>query len=183
MCVDEKSRTDCRNQDSGAGGIQSEEENRETYSLALRKAMGFLAHRAHSTRQLADKLSRRFDRDTVKRVLDQLAREKLLDDFQFACEYARQRLKRSPRSALLVVNELGRRGVASGTADRAVGLVMSEEDLDEDGLAETTARKKLAALRQADRSEQIIKIFRFLSSRGFSGATARRAIERTLGRA
>ena len=119
-------------------------------------------------------------RTMLERVIERLAEMGLLDDLEFACEYVRQRIERSPRAPALLVNELGRRGVTGSTAAEAVNRALSEMELAERDLAERAVRKKLGTLAEIDTEQLKSKLFRFLSSRGFQASTARRVIEKML---
>ena len=152
----------------------------EEYDRAMARALNLLARRQHAARELETKLLRTFEQPVIQRVLARLSELGHVDDPAFAREYARQRFKRSPRAALAVVSELIKRGVRRGTAEEAVALVLAEEGLEENLLAETAARKKLASFQNLEPSEQKIRLFRFLSSRGFAKAVALRAVKRIL---
>lgn len=152
----------------------------EEYDRVMARALNLLSYRQHAARELETKLLRKFEQPVVKRVLERLSDLGHVDDPAFAREYARQRFERSPRAPLAVVSELIKRGVRRETAEEAVRLVLTEEGLEEDLLAETAARKKLASLLDLKPSEQKIRLFRFLSSRGFAKTSALRAVERIL---
>ena len=155
-------------------------ETPEEYDRAMARALNLLSHRQHAVRELELKLSRNFEQPVIRRVLARLSELGHVDDPAFAREYARQRFKRSPRAPLAVVSELIKRGVRRDTAQEAVVLVLAEEGLEDDLLAEIAARKKLTAFQGLELSEQKIRLFRFLSSRGFAKAVALRAVKRIL---
>lgn len=179
MSVSEKESSPATQVSSeGAGGEATGEQE---YKRAVRRAMDLLAVRAHSIHQLRVKLARKFTAEVVERIIERLAEMGLLDELGFACEYVRQRIERSPRAPALLVNELKRRGVAGETAAEAVNKALSEMGLAERDLAEQAARKKLGKLAGIDTEQLKLKLFRFLSSRGFQASTARRVIEKTLG--
>lgn len=153
-------------------GQPSADEREELYRKALNSATRMLSRRQHAVRELETKLTARFDSDIVERVIARLGEQGFLDDQAFACEYARQRFIRSPRSALAVITELEGRGVGRSVAQYAVAGVMQEEGLSDETLAERAARKKLAALGSHGGKAQE-KIYAFLASRGFSRSVAR----------
>ena len=155
-------------------------ETGQDYDRAIAKALNLISRRQHAARELEFKLARKFERPVIRRVLARLSELGHVDDPAFAREYARQRFERSPHARLAVVSELIKRGVRRDTAQEAVALVLAEEDLEDDLLAEIAARKKLTAFHGLEPSEQKIRLFRFLSSRGFSKAAALRAVERIL---
>ena len=155
-------------------------ETPEEYDRAMARALNLLSRRQHAARELELKLARKFEQPVIRRVLARLSELGHVDDPAFAREYARQRFKRSPRAPLAVVSELIKRGVRRDTAQEAVALVLAEEGLEGDLLAEIAARKKLTTFQGLEPSEQKIRLFRFLSSRGFAKAEALRAVERIL---
>ncbi len=179
MSVSENART--RSDPENSGGHSGEAADDQEYRRAVRRAMDLLAVRAHSTRQLRIKLARKFAPGVVEKTLERLAETGLLDEPEFAREYVRQRVARSPRATGLLINELERRGVNRETAAQAVDRVLSEIGLAEQDLAEQAARKKLGALAGIETEQRKLKLFRFLSSRGFQASTARQAVEKTLG--
>ena len=179
MSVSEKESSPATHGSSEGGGGETTGERE--YKRAVRRAMDLLAVRVHSIHQLRVKLARKFTAEVVERVIERLAEMGLLDDLEFACEYVRQRIERSPRAPALLVNELGRRGVTGSTAAEAVNRALSEMELAERDLAERAVRKKLDTLAEIDTEQLKSKLFRFLSSRGFQASTARRVIEKMLG--
>jgi regulatory protein len=152
----------------------------ETYRKAWRTALRILGDRAHSVYELRVKLRRRFDNGTAEKVLAELARSGYLNDLEFSQEYARQRFNRSPRASFMVVAELGRKGVDKETAAQAAALVLAGENTTERNLALNAARKKFLSLREKDEIELKLKLFRFLSRRGFNQEIALWAIEQSL---
>lgn len=163
-----------------SGRLVNTGEAPEQYTRAMVRALSLLARRQHAARELETKLLRNFEQPVIQRVLARLSELGHVDDPAFAREYARQRFERSPRAPLAVVSELIKRGVRRVTAEEAVTLVLAEGGLEEDLLAETAARKKLAAFQNLEPSKQKIRLFRFLSSRGFAKAAALRVVERIL---
>ena len=151
------------------------------YKQTLLRAMDLLAVRMHSVYQLRTKLARKFSREIIEKVLLRLEEINLLDDLEFACEYVRQRVARSPRSPALLVKELRDRGVHGEQARRAVEKTLTETGLSELNLAIQAASKRIAAFSGEDKDREREKIFRFLSSRGFQASVARPAIEEILG--
>ncbi len=156
-------------------------EAREDYSRASLRAERILAGRAHSAQELEAKLLRHHDRETVRRVLAALREMGYLDDPAFARAYARARLTRSPRSPLLVADELGRRGIDRDQARRAVEEALEEEGADELALAVQAARKKLRTTPPGLDGERLrLALLRFLCYRGFSRPVVFAAAERAL---
>lgn len=157
------------------------EDGKEQYSSALASANRMLARRQHAVRELETKLMARFDREPVGRVIERLGELGYLNDEEFAREYARQRFGRSPRSSLSVIVELEGRGVDRDIAGRAVDGVLEDEGLSDEALAESAARKKMAALGPRSAGQLKAKVYAFLAARGFSRTVARRIVLDVLG--
>ncbi|MFC1614213.1 regulatory protein RecX [Gemmatimonadota bacterium] len=151
------------------------------YKRALLRAMNLLAVRMHSAYQLRTKLARKFSREVIEKVLHRLEEINLLDDLEFAREYVRQRVARSPRAPALLIKELRSRGVCGENAAGAVEETLSETGLTEQELACQATRKRITTLSGESDPRKREKLFRFLSSRGFQASIARLAIEEILG--
>ncbi|HSH44921.1 MAG TPA: RecX family transcriptional regulator, partial [Longimicrobiales bacterium] len=113
-----------------------------------------------------------------------------LDDDAFAQAFVRDRLRLRPRGRLGLIRELRRKGVDEDVAERAVGDVMAEEDVDERTLAaeaaEAWARKNRRVLRRAGRSREDRlranrRLYGHLARRGFAPDAVRAAIDGVLG--
>lgn len=129
-------------------------------------AIGLLARREHSRRELRQKLQRRFGDDVefdaaLDVVLDGLAEENLQSDSRFAEAYTRMR-NRKGYGPVRVLMELRERGI---TDELASGWVYSDEHdwFESAGIA---WRKKFDAV-PTDPKERA-KQMRFLQYRGFS---------------
>jgi regulatory protein len=64
--------------------------------------------------------------------------------------------------------DLGRKGVDRETADVAIAAVMDQESVDETGLAEREARKKMRSLARLDPTVARRRLVAHLRRRGFS---------------
>lgn len=138
----------------------------------LDAAMGLLARREHSRRELADKLRRRApDEGRLQRLLDRLLEQGLQSDRRFAESFVRSRIDRG-QGVLRIRQELGRRGIDSET--QALVLEAVETDGFEQALAARLKRFGGAPL--ADRRD-FARQARFLSYRGFTPEQVRYALE------
>ena len=125
-------------------------------------AMGLLARREHTRRELRQKLQRRFgDEVELDVVLDGLAEENLQSDSRFAEAYTRMRIGKG-YGPVRVLMELRERGIADVLASDWV--YSDEHDWFE--AADVTWRKKfdVAPIDQKERAKQM----RFLQYRGFT---------------
>lgn len=111
---------------------------------AREAAVALLAHRARSTREIEDRLTRKgHDRDTIRQVVSWLEELEYLDDDAFALAFVRDRIRFHPRGRRLLRQELWRKGIGRESADRAIDRALALEDLDFDELARQVARKWL----------------------------------------
>lgn len=144
------------------------------YRYALDRAVGYLAARARSKREVEQKLLQAGYRPcTVEMVLYKLEREKLLDDADFARQWAEARASRKMGRGR-IAQELRRKGISADEAEEA----LSEID-DEDQLAGATELAKKAAARRKpdeDPRKATARIAAMLARRGYSWDVAREAI-------
>jgi regulatory protein len=108
------------------GQTLSENEVREllafSHELEIReRALGYLAQRAHSRRQLRQKLeSRGFSEPDIGRVLDYLAGRGYLDDEAYARAWVRSVIKKGTKGRFALAAELSRAGIDRVTARNAL---------------------------------------------------------------
>jgi regulatory protein len=136
--------------------------------VAYDKALGLLARREHSTRELTTKLALR-GHDKVESVeaIDRLKDQQYQSDDRFAASLARRRGAQGygPR-------RIGAELRSHGLNDAAIRVVMAELDLDWSAIATAQSRKRFGAGVPADPAERA-KRADFLLRRGFDPATVR----------
>lgn len=139
-------------------------------SLAVeirRKAMDLLARREHARRELARKLSDRFDDadpDRIGLVLDQLENDGLLSDRRYADSLVRMRRDRG-YGPLYILSRLQ----SSGVGPDLVEEVLDRNDPDWVDVAEDVLRRKVGSRVISEEDPDKSKLLRFLASRGFTG--------------
>lgn len=147
------------------------------YRHALDRAVGYLAARARSRRELESRLLRCGYRPaTVEMVLYKLEREKLMDDASFAKQWVEARSGRT-LGKRRIAQELQRKGVSRAHAEEALSAV------DEGAEAEACrkAAEKLAARYSREEPRLALqKLAQALVRRGFGWDDARHAAERAL---
>jgi len=134
-------------------------------------ALRLLGVRARSRAEIAERLARRdFEPDVIDDVLRRLAESGLIDDEQFAREWAQSRSRYSGRGTLALRRELRTKGVAEHTVE----TVLAEIDRDDErARAAALAAKKLAASSldltdHADRAKAYRRLSGLLGRRGFA---------------
>jgi len=90
------------------------------------KAGRILSRRAHSRGELRRKLARYAEADLVEPVLDRLQELELLNDADYAYNFALCRMKQDGWGPLKVLHSLRRQEIASALAEEVIGRVQSE---------------------------------------------------------
>ncbi|MCP5150492.1 MAG: regulatory protein RecX [Ectothiorhodospiraceae bacterium] len=149
---------------------RGDDRSREASVRALRqRALGLLARREHSRRELERKLLRRGeDPDELREVLAALAGEGLLSESRYAEQRTRSLAERGYGSRR-VAAELRERGLAGELVTRS----LAGEDWTE--RAREARRRRFGAEPPADRGEWLRQA-RFLAGRGFAESDVRRAL-------
>ncbi len=139
-----------------------------TKGVAYDKALGLLARREHSTRELKTKLALR-GHDKVESVeaIDRLRDQQYQSDDRFAASLARRRGAQGygPR-------RIGAELRSHGLNDAAIRAVLAEVDLDWTAIASVQSRKRFGPGVPADSTERA-KRADVLLRRGFDPATVR----------
>ena len=140
-----------------------------TSSLTLReRALGYLARREHSYRELYRKLQPYAeDADDLPALLDDFKQRGWLSDERFAEQVVHAR--RGRYGSLKVAHELREKGVADSLAERAVA------ELDDLEGARNVWQKKYGKLPES--REEWAKQARFLQSRGFGFDVIKRVLK------
>jgi regulatory protein len=136
------------------------------------RALGLLAVRPRSRRELERRLlGARFDRDEVHDVLDRLEAVGLIDDAEFARQYAEHRFGARRESVRAVVNRLRAAGVS---AELAVETAAAAPD-DDEARALELARSRTGRLVGLEPAKAFGRLSSFLMRRGYGPDIARRA--------
>lgn len=90
------------------------------------KALNLLEYRAHSRKELFDKLKRFAEISSVNEVLDMLEEGGLLDDEAYAFQYAHDLMEMKLLGPARLKIELSRKGIDEETAQRAIRAAEEE---------------------------------------------------------
>lgn len=147
------------------------------YRHALDRAVGYLAARARSRRELESRLLRCGYRPaTVEMVLYKLQRENLLDDADFARQWVEARSGRT-LGKRRIAQELQRKGVSRAQTEAALSAVDEEAETE----ACRRAAEKLSARYGREEPRQAVqKLTQALVRRGFGWEEARQAAQQAL---
>lgn len=133
------------------------------------RALGLLAFRARSVTELRRRLLRKGEPAAdVETVITRLLEQKLLDDADFARQFARTRLVRAGASRLRIVQELDRKGIARPLADAAIDALRDDDGLDPSAAIHRVAEKKWLSLSKLDDVTARRRLYAFLARRGFN---------------
>src|SRR5262245_35791723 len=115
------------------------------------RALNMLAFRARSTTELRRQLIKKGEpADEVERVIERLTEQRLLNDTDFARQYARVKLTMAGSSRFRIVQELGRKGIARPMAEEAIEGLKEAEGIDASENIQRVAEKKWRSLSKLD---------------------------------
>lgn len=133
------------------------------------QALALLEFRARSVAELRRKLLDKGNpAPDVDVVIEKLKGQHLLDDADFARQFARNKILGPGVSRFRIIQELARKGVARDLAERALADLRDEDGVDTSNAIERVARKKWASLSKLDDFTRRRRLYAFLARRGFS---------------
>jgi regulatory protein len=143
----------------------------QLYTSALRALM----RRAHSVYEMRGYLERRAaEKPLVRRVLDRLKAERLLDDARYACQFAQYHAASRRQGRYRIARDLRARGVPDRHIEAALQETFAE--LDEPSLVRRRLERRLRQL-TSSRAElderKLASLYRSLLRAGFSSDTIR----------
>jgi len=145
---------------------------------AYEQALRLLEYRARSAAELRRGLLRKgAPAADVDAAIEKLRDQKLIDDDDFARQFARTKMLGAGASRHRILQELGRKGVARDVADRAIELLREEDGLDPSAGIHRVARKKWASLASLDDFTRRRRLYAFLARRGFNPDEIRSAMQ------
>lgn len=97
-----------------------------TTEEAKEKALNLLEFRAHSRKELFDKLRRFTSQDIANEVLDMLEETGLIDDETYAFQYAHDAMELKYHGPIRIKRELAMRGIKGEAAERAIWAAEEE---------------------------------------------------------
>ena len=148
------------------------------YRFALDRAVGYLAARACSTREIELKLLRAGYRpSTVEMVIYKLQRENLLDDADFARQWVESR-QNHKLGRSRIAQELRRKGVSQEEAEDALSVIEDEDPLS--GAIDLATKADARTKPGEDMRKAASRIAGMLARRGYSWDIAKQAIQHAL---
>jgi regulatory protein len=163
--------------DRSRAAVEHEVQTLRTYDRAL----NMLAFRARASRELRLALLKKGEPEPyVDAALERLSSLGLLNDADYARQFARAKMTGPGLSKRRLQSELFRRGVARDVADEAIGEVLSDEAVDEEAIIERVAAKKLRTLSKLDADTRRRRLYAFLARRGYELDDIRRVLMKLL---
>ena len=143
------------------------------------QALTLLEYRARTVDELRRKLRQKGgEAEEIEEVLRRLLDQKLLDDSDFARQFARSKSTTGGASRRRILTELARKGVAREVADAAVSDLSESEGIDLSASIHRVAEKKWRTLRSLDDRTARQRLYGFLARRGFDPDEIRAAMAR-----
>jgi regulatory protein len=143
----------------------------ELYAAALRALM----RRAHSIFELRAYLERRAEAPiAVRRVLERLKHERLIDDARYAIDFARSRASGRRQGGRRIAMELRKRGVPDRHIDAAIAEVFA--GLDEAAIVRKVIERRTRLARGPLDQRKTASLYRTLLRAGFDPGVIRREL-------
>jgi len=149
----------------------------ETEAQLHDAAIKALMRRAHSVHEMKKALARRCeDEKLVKRVVERLKREKLLDDARYARQFTRHRTESRKQGEYRIARDLRARGVPDRHIE--VALKNASEETDPASLVRQRIERKLRAFQGEIDERKMASLYRSLLAAGFPSDLIRRELHR-----
>jgi regulatory protein len=142
------------------------------YDVAVRALM----RRAHSVHEMKKKLERRSDNKLlVQLVMARLKENGMIDDAQYAKQFARQRTESRKQGKFRIARDLRGRGIP----DRHIEAALAEaaQNTDEAAMVRQRVERKLRSFRGEIDEKKLASIYGSLLRAGFSADLVRRELK------
>lgn len=162
------------------GQVLSDEEiarlqKRDRAERAAERALDLLSYRPRSRAEVRQRLAEKgYEPEAVQETLDRLGRTGLLDDRTFARYWVENRLQFNPRGAMVLVQELRRKGVDEAAIQEALA------EYDEEAAAARALETVVRRLKGADVRTFRRRLTDYLTRRGFPYALIEPLVEEAL---
>lgn len=155
------------------------EENRKYY--IKQKAINYIARRMHSIYEIKTKLMQKgYEKRLIEPVLTEMAEKNILDDKAFALQFAEEKIRLKLWGKSKLRAELMKKGIAREIIDEVLFEIFPEgNDIEK---AITLAEKKIGgfSFKNLPAEKKKLKLFSFLSSRGYDYETIKIVSEKLL---
>jgi len=148
----------------------------EQLQKAKDAAYNYLSYRARSVKEVRDKLvQKEFAEEIIEQVVDDLQRQKLLNDQEFTRRFVEARLGRANGSRKLA-QELRRKGIETEIIDEVLGEFAATLDSEERAMG--LLGKQAWRYRGLERDKAKRRMLGFLARRGYDAQMARSAVDK-----
>ncbi|MFQ6003318.1 MAG: RecX family transcriptional regulator [Candidatus Zixiibacteriota bacterium] len=153
--------------------IIEEERKKEAKDVALK----FLSFRRRTENQVKEKLKKKgFDEKTIETTIDKLKEFDLINDFEFATSWVKDRLAYKPRGKKLLKQELWKKGIRKDIIEQVTEELCQDEDKSALELVEKIQKRyKNLEPKAAKR-----RMYNLLLRRGFSYETTKKALSQVI---
>jgi len=164
---------------SRSGRREPKAESRERRSkTTYDRALNMLAFRARSVSELRRQLLSKDEPPAdVEAAITRLLEQRLLNDEDFARQFARVKLTGAGASRFKIIQELGRKGIAKPMAEEALDALRESDGLDASENIHRVAEKKWRTLTKLDEQTARRRLYGFLARRGFNPDEIRSAMD------
>ena len=148
----------------------------EQLQKAKDAAYNYLSYRARSVKEVREKLvQKEFAEEIIEQVVDDLQRQKLLNDREFARRFVEARLGRANGSRKLA-QELRRKGIETEIIVEVLGEFAATLDSEERAMG--LLGKEAWRYRGLERDKAKRRMLGFLARRGYDAQMARSAVDK-----
>lgn len=143
-------------------------EYRDEFLKAMDYAYRLLAGSQKTAGEITSRLSmKKFNKETIKRVVEDLREKNYLNDMEFAVDFIGKKLSgEAGREAIRY--GLINKGLNRETADEYINAYFSEHSVDENEIARNALNKRFKGYGKPDKRKMSMKLRTFLAGRGFS---------------
>ena len=142
----------------------------------LKKAFDLLSRRAHSTKELRDKLYKReFSKRDIDTVIAECERLGFLNDELFANDYAAE-LGGQGKGIFKIKMKLRDKGLSEDNIEKALEKIADNE---QENAENALSRKMRSLINEKDINKRRQKAYRFLAYRGFSSDIITKLMDKT----
>jgi len=134
-------------------------------------ALRLLSLKPRTVSEIRERLSRRFDSNSVELAVSRLLSEGLLDDAKYAKQWRDNRERRKPRGRRMIARELNARGIADHLIENALEGYYSID------AARRAAFKYAARQSASNRATFDRRVGAFLDRRGFEPEVIRKILQ------
>lgn len=137
----------------------------------------FLSYRMRSEKEVRDKLKKKgFANDLIAEVIKDLKRVNLLNDYEFASAWIRDRISNKPRGKTLLKQELWKKGIKEEIIEKVLREYFEDEEV-ELNLAKKLLEKRKKRYENLDKNVAKRRMMSFLLRRGFSYETVKEVLK------